>query len=61
MAIQNISQVIFVLNVENFKIVTSIADEIHDWGDSKIKGERTFAESALTDINQVMNQTADAF
>lgn len=44
---------------ENIEITKSSFDELHDWGVSKIKGERNFSQSALTNLDIIMNQTAD--
>jgi hypothetical protein len=34
-------------------------DDINDWGVSKIKGERNFSQSALTDYSKLLNTTAE--
>jgi hypothetical protein len=34
-------------------------DDINDWGVSKIKGERNFSQSALTDYSKLLNTTVE--
>jgi hypothetical protein len=38
-------------------ITKTIIDDINDWGISKMKGERNFSQSALTDYSQLLNTT----
>jgi hypothetical protein len=33
--------------------------DLHDWGVGKIKGEKNFSQSALTNLDHIMNQTAE--
>ena len=44
---------------ENIDITKQSFDDLHDWGVSKIKGEKNFSQSALTNLDTIMNQTAD--
>lgn len=32
-------------------------DDLNDWGVSKIKGERNFSQSALSDYSKLINST----
>ena len=34
-------------------------DDFNDWGISKIKGEKNFSQSALTDYSKLLNSTLD--
>ncbi len=34
-------------------------EDLHDWGVGKIKGEKNFSQSALTNLDHIMNQTAE--
>jgi hypothetical protein len=43
---------------ENIEITKTSFDDLHDWGVSKIKGEKNFSQSALTKLDHIMNQTA---
>ena len=45
---------------ENIEITKSSMDDVHDWGVGKIKGEKNFSQSALTNLDHIMNQTAEA-
>lgn len=45
---------------ENIDITKQSFDDLHDWGVSKIKGEKNFSQSALTNLDTIMNQTAEA-
>ena len=42
---------------ENIQITRTSIDDLHDWGVAKIKGEKNFSQSALTNINDIMNAT----
>ena len=44
-------------HAENIKITQTIIDDINDWGVAKMKGERNFSQSALTDYNKLLNST----
>lgn len=44
---------------ENIEITKTSFDDLHDWGVGKIKGEKNFSQSALTNLDHIMNQTAD--
>ncbi len=41
--------------VENLDITQTIIDDINDWGIAKIKGEKNFSQSALTDYSKLLN------
>ena len=43
---------------ENIDITKTSLDDLHDWGVGKIKGEKNFSQSALTNLDHIMNQTA---
>lgn len=43
--------------VENMNITKTIMDDINDWGLSKIKGEKNFSQSALSDYSKRLNET----
>jgi hypothetical protein len=45
---------------ENIEITKTSVDDVHDWGVGKIKGEKNFSQSALTNLDHIMNQTAEA-
>lgn len=45
---------------ENIEITKTSVDDMHDWGVGKIKGEKNFSQSALTNLDHIMNQTAEA-
>ncbi len=34
-------------------------DDINDWGIAKIKGEKNFSQSALTDYSKLLNKTLE--
>lgn len=38
-------------------ITKTIMDDINDWGLSKIKGEKNFSQSALSDYSKRLNET----
>ena len=38
-------------------ITKTIMDDINDWGLSKIKGEKNFSQSALSDYSKRFNET----
>ena len=42
---------------ENIEITKTSFDDLHDWGVGKIKGEKNFSQSALTNLDHIMNQT----
>lgn len=44
---------------ENIEITKTSFDDLHDWGVSKIKGEKNFSQSALTNLDTIMNQTEE--
>ena len=44
---------------ENVEITKTSVGDLHDWGVGKIKGERNFSQSALTNLDHIMNQTAE--
>jgi hypothetical protein len=44
---------------ENIEITKTSLDDLHDWGVGKIKGEKNFSQSALTNLDHIMNQTAE--
>jgi len=43
--------------LENIEITKTIMDDFNDWGISKIKGEKNFSQSALTDYSKLLNST----
>lgn len=43
--------------LENIQITQTIFSDINDWGLAKMKGERNFSESALTDYSKLLNNT----
>ena len=42
---------------ENISITKTSIDDLHDWGVSKIKGEKNFSQIALPNINDILNAT----
>lgn len=34
--------------------------DVHDWGVGKIKNEGNFSQRALTNLEEILNETADA-
>lgn len=44
---------------ENVEITKASVEDLHDWGVGKIKGEKNFSQSALTNLDHIMNQTAE--
>lgn len=48
------------INAENFNITQTIIDDINGWGIAKIKGEKNFSQSALTDYSKLYNDTLHA-
>ena len=43
----------------HFTITKGTIDDIHDWGVQKIKNEVKFSEKAITNLEDILNQTAD--
>ena len=41
------------------QITKTIIDDIDTWGVNKLKGEKNFSQSALTDYSQLLNQTIE--
>lgn len=44
---------------ENYDITKTILDDIDVWGVGKLKGERNFSQSALTDSSRLFNSTLE--
>lgn len=47
------------LILAHFTVTKATIDDIHDWGVSKIKNEVKFSEKAITNLADILNQTAD--
>lgn len=47
----------FGLIIENIEITKTIIDDIDTWGINKLKGEKNFSQSALSDYSHLLNQT----
>ena len=47
----------YICQLENIDITKTIIDDIDGWGISKIKGEKNFSQSALTDYSKLLNET----
>ena len=43
--------------IDNLEITKTILDDIDQWGISKLKGEKNFSQSALSDYNKLYNST----
>lgn len=55
--ILSLYKVLLRLFIENMNITKTIMDDINDWGLSKIKGEKNFSQSALSDYSKRLNET----
>lgn len=46
--------------IESIEATKSTARDIHDWGVLKIKNEKNFSQRAITNLDHILNETADA-
>lgn len=46
-------------NLAHLTVTKSTIEDIHDWGVSKIKNEVKFSERAITNLEDILNETAD--
>jgi|LakMenEpi03Aug12_release.lakeMendotaPanAssembly.Ray.scaffolds.fasta_scaffold111884_2 hypothetical protein len=46
-------------NLAHFTVTKTTIDDIHDWGVSKIKNDVKFSERAITNLDDILNATAD--
>lgn len=51
--------VLFCLFVENIEITSQAVNDIHDWGVEKIKNEKNFSQRAITNLDVILNETAE--
>lgn len=47
------------LFLAHFETTKSTINDVHDWGVSKIKNEYKVSERSITDLKDILNDTAD--
>lgn len=51
--------VLFCVILENIDFTSQTVNDLHDWGVEKIKNEKNFSQRAITNLDVILNETAD--